>query len=273
MAEIKNGFLISAKSKVAGTVLYKAKGAQLMRGIPVYPKDYVGSDAQIKARDTFGDMSAACKTIGPALDAWNSCQRIIGRRYKGTYRDGVVGRMVGNLYVDENGVPYDSDILNTVKTEVDKHRVWWAIRNMRPPLFRQFVPSGVSIVSEATPLNGAMLQVQVLSSSLQDTLMSLRKRGYPRLSTSYIGSLTWSSAAYLSGEGMLSPGLNQGVLQVKSGFTKIMVGASNHESTGILGDNAGILVYGIVPPAEGDTKPPVSVPLFSVYVEGVKLFH
>lgn len=273
MAEIKNGFLISAKSKVAGTVLYKAKGAQLMRGVPVYPKDYVGSDAQIKARDTFGDMSAACKTIGPALDVWNSCQRIIGRRYKGTYRDGVVGRMVGNLYVDENGVPYDSDILNDVKTEVDQHRVWWAIRNMRPPLFRQFVPSGVSILSAATPLNGAELQIEVLSTSLQDTLMSLRKRGYPRLSTGSIGVLTWSSAAFLAGDGVLSPGLNQGVFSVKTGFTKISAGSGSSESTGLLGDNAGILVYGIVPPAQGDTRPPVSVPLFSVYVEGVKLFH
>lgn len=273
MAEIKNGFLISTKSKVAGTVLYRANGKQLMRGVPVYPKEYVGSDSQIKARDFFAEMSSLVASYSAQLSIFNAFQLSKGRRYKGTYRDQLLGRMVGNFYVKPDGTPRNYTELNSLREAINKQPGLWLLRNMRIPAFPQHMPMNAKAYVSAFKDGNVELVVNTQNSEIISVLESMRMRGWPRVSTKRIGYILIGTIVWQNGGNNMSElGLVSGN-SLDSAKQSIGFETNGQASDFELGENAGIIYFATMDVNRSGSDPLISIPLFSLYTEGTRLFY
>lgn len=276
MAEIKNGFLISARSKVGGTVLYRAKGEQLMRGVPVYPKDYVGSDAQISARDLFADMSSILGSRPEFCSQMQQFNRLIGRRYRGTYRDQLLGRMVGNLYTDENGVPHTAPARTEWLKEAKANPVSWMMRNARPPMFKQVFIQGLQVQRNSLGAGGYELVVNFYGYDFSAAIRRLRQSGYPRLTDGKVGVLEWGTGATRKGMSTDYPGWTLSTMTVKSGLNQFAGGGTDHNDLITMEGSAGMVLLGVT---EANTTSSTSVkatdyvPLVSIWGEDFRLFY
>lgn len=273
MAEIKNGFLISTKSKVAGTVLYRANGKQLMRGVPVYPKEYVGSDSQIKARDFFAEMSSLVASHSAQLSIFNSFQLSKGRRYKGTYRDQLLGRMVGNFYIKPDGTPRNFSEMNDLREAIAKQPGLWLLRNMRVPAFPQHMPMNSKAYVSTFKDGNVALVVNTQNSEIVSVLENLRMRGWPRISTKRIGYIMLGTSLWqTSGGNMSELGVVDGN-SLDSAKQAIGLETNGQAADFHLGENIGIIYFALMDVNRAGSDPQISIPLFSLYAEGERLFY
>lgn len=273
MAEIKNGFLISTKSKVAGTVLYRANGKQLMRGVPVYPKEYVGSDSQIKARDFFAEMSSLVASYSAQLSIFNAFQLSRGRRYKGTYRDQLLGRMVGNFYVKPDGTPRNYTELENLRNAIAKKPGLWLLRNMRVPAFPQHMPLNSKSYVAVQPDGNVLITVNTQNTEIISVLEYMRMRGWPRISTTRIGNIMLGTGLWMGGSLPMSELGVVGGGTLTSAKQSVGFETNNAASDFDLGENAGVIYFAVLDINRSGSDPQISIPLFSLYAESERLFY
>lgn len=275
MAEVKNGFLISARKKVGGTVLYRSKGEQLMRGAPVYPAGYVGSDAQIQVRDLFGDVSGHVSKYRSLTPVLNSFETVIGRRYKGTYRDQWVGRAFGNLFRAPDGSPRSAGEQSELIEFMDTAPGAWMLRNIRPPHFRQHPIFGADAQFSSNGTGGITCSVTFPQDYLQAALMALQRRGFSRVKLTAINGIAWGTPY-----GDAGPIGEQSGYELKSASTsstspRMLFGQKAVTTNETVKGCLAVVIYATTTGTleeSGYSLPPTYIPMESFFFEDERLF-
>lgn len=275
MAEIKNGFLISARSKVGGTVLYRSKGEQLMRGVPVYPANYIGSEAQVQVRDIFGDISGYVTKFRDLNSVVGGFERVIGRRYKGTFRDQWIGRAFGNIFRETDGSVRSAGTQKYLLDFINSKPGAWIQRSARPPHFRQNPIRGISTVFSSDGKGGITASVSMDAGQLSATLTRMRERGYSRIKTDRISGVAWGTP--YSGIGDIG---GYDTLEIKStsassSSPRMLFGKRNEATDASIGGCLAIVLYATTEGTEGTgglSIPNGLVPVMSFFYEDYRLY-
>lgn len=244
-----------------------------MRGVPVYPKEYVGSESQIKARDFFAEMSSLVASYSAQLSIFNAFQVSRGRRYKGTYRDQLLGRMVGNFYVKPDGTPRNFSELESLRNAIAKKPGLWLLRNMRVPAFPQHMPLNSKAYAAVQSDGNVLITVNTQNSEIIAVLENMRMRGWPRISTQRIGNITLGTALWMGGSLPMSELGVVGGGTLTSGKQSVGTETFDNAADFGLGENAGIIYFAVMDVNRSGSDPQISVPLFSVYAESERLFY